>query len=122
MSGKGTHLGQICKRGHDHMQTGKSLRYNANHVCTTCASEFSRGKIPKLPKPDPGDGTGFAVTNGHRATVGTRERFKNRNRKDPRKSVSLSGRTYAKLRQYARAKGVSMASLIEAWAGEEMSR
>ena len=122
MSGKGTHLGRLCKRGHDHMHTGKSLRYNANHVCTACASEFSRGKIAKLPKPDPGDGTGFAVTNGHRATVGTRERFKNRNRKDPRMCVSLKGSTIVRLRQYAKARGVSMASLLERWADEEMRR
>ena len=36
-----TYLGSLCKRGHDHEDTGMSLRYMRGWVCVECAKEES---------------------------------------------------------------------------------
>jgi hypothetical protein len=37
------YLGKICKRGHEHENTGKSIRFVRNNTCCTCIRKRPRG-------------------------------------------------------------------------------
>lgn len=45
-----TYLGKLCKRGHDHDGTGRTLRYRHNGVCPACkeVNRLERHSIPEV--------------------------------------------------------------------------
>ena len=43
MTRAATYLGTLCREGHEHERTGRSLRYSAGGQCVRCQWEWNHG-------------------------------------------------------------------------------
>lgn len=48
-----TQLGRLCHRGHEHEDTGKSLRYISNHCCVICHNQRENRRLSLIDESTP---------------------------------------------------------------------